>query len=451
MVVRIADRRYAGYTAVFIQDCVAHRIYDWRVGDTELRCGKIGGSGMGYITGNPAAPERPDKDSAVIEGVLTRHSRSVKEQEGKIEQRTEHWYAPGLGLYLKFVFYHVGEGTTTSRIFNLNRAEPDPALFRVPDGFTSRSSDCPAPPGAAESYSTIDGNWRLTGAWAEKLGRGIDINLSIDGNTIYGEGQFPMSCITADKSSVMGQEVSIEGEIGSDGTFILSNPCRMPPGIPARVVSIRGKLPTPDATQWSGSLSISAFTKTSNTPAECQGISADFVAKQFPVLNGMYEGTVRIDGSDEAYVTLELTQGKLTSTNRPYPFDHIIPLEAKITVAGSSNVPSGTFDASAQPQENNSVAGKTFQLQFLGGKDGASFEATGGFDPSDESRLTLNLFYNSRDEREAKMLTVASPVRTAGCTSERKDARQSLDCDDQIALPAKNCWPMLRLVREGYR
>jgi hypothetical protein len=91
----------------------------------------------------------------------------VKEAEEKIEQLTEYWYAPSLGLYLKFVFYNVGEGTTISRIFHLNRTEPDPALFRVPNGFTNRTSDCPAPAGASESYSTIDGNWRLTGAWAK--------------------------------------------------------------------------------------------------------------------------------------------------------------------------------------------------------------------------------------------------------------------------------------------
>jgi hypothetical protein len=396
------ELKYPGYMAVFIQDCVTHVLYDWTVGDgkrdMELRCGDMKRSGMGTVTDNTPAPLRPNEQVVLIEGVETRHSRSVREKEGKVELIYEHWYAPSLHVNLLQVTYGGDLGKTTHRIFNLKMDEPDAALFQIPDGFTSRSSDCPAPPGAAESYSTIDGNWRLTGAWAEKLGRGVDISLGVDGNRIYGEGQFPMSCVSGDKSSVMGREVSIEGGIASDGTFILSNPSRMPPDIPAHVVSIRGKLPVPDATQWSGSLRISAFTKTSNTPAECQEISADFVAMQFPVLNGVYEGTVRVDRNEEAYVTLELTQGKLASTNFPYPFDHVIPLAAKITASGSPSLPSDTFDASAQPQENNRVTGKTFQVQFLGGKDGASFGANGSIDPSDESRLTLNLVYATKDE-----------------------------------------------------
>jgi hypothetical protein len=391
------ELKYPGYTAVFIQDCVAHRVYDWRVGDTQLRCGKM--TGVGYVTDKTAAPERLDEHSAVIDGVLTRHSRSVKEDEGKIEQLTEHWYAPSLGLYLKFIFYRVGEGTTTSRILHLNRTEPDPALLRVPDGFTSRTGECPAPAGASDSYSTIDGNWRLTGAWAEKLGRTIDINLGVDGNTIYGEGQFPVSCVSGNRTSVMGRAVSVEGQIAPDGTFFLSNPRGMPSGVPARLVSVRGKLPAQGVTQWSGSFSISAFSKTSAPPAECQEMFGDFVAKPFPALNGVYQGTVRVDKNEEASITLEVAQGKLTSANRSYPSDRMIPLEAKITVSGSSSLPSNTFDSSAQPQENNKVTGKTFQLRFLGGgKDGASFEATGSFDPSDESRLALNLFYTTKDE-----------------------------------------------------
>jgi len=109
--------------------------------------------------------------------------------------------------------------------------------------------------------------------------------------------------------------------------------------------------------------------------------------------------TVRVDRNEEASITLEVAQGKLTSANRSYPSDRIIPLEAKITVSGSSSLPSNTFDSSAQPQENNEVTGKIFQLRFLGGgKDGASFEATGSFDPSDENRLALILFYTAKDE-----------------------------------------------------
>jgi hypothetical protein len=63
---------------------------------------------------------------------------------------------------------------------------------------------------------------------------------------------------------------------------ILRRMTHRPDGVPAHVVSIRGKLPAEGAVQWSGSFSISAFSKTSAPPAEYQEISGDFVAKHFP-------------------------------------------------------------------------------------------------------------------------------------------------------------------------
>jgi hypothetical protein len=139
-------------TGVTIQDCVVHHIYNWRIGDGDrvLSCGSM--EGVSYVTDKAAAAEGLDKDSAVIEGVLTHHSRLVKKQGQEIEQIYESWYAPSLYLYLRQVFDRPDTGKTTSRIFNLNMSEPDASLFQVPDEFTSRSGSCPAPRDASESH-----------------------------------------------------------------------------------------------------------------------------------------------------------------------------------------------------------------------------------------------------------------------------------------------------------
>jgi hypothetical protein len=140
------ELKYPGYTAVFIQDCGAQLLYNWTVGDTELRCGSLKNSGMGTVTDKTAAPLRANEDVVLVEGVVTRHSRSVREKDGKVELIYEHWYAPSLHLDLLQVVYGGDLGKTTDRIFNLNVEEPDAALFQVPEGFTSKTRDCPAKP-----------------------------------------------------------------------------------------------------------------------------------------------------------------------------------------------------------------------------------------------------------------------------------------------------------------
>ncbi len=141
------ELKYPGYTAVFIQDCVTHVLYDWTIGegkrDMELRCGDIKHSGMGTVTDNTPAPLRPNEQVALMEGIETRHSRLVRE-EGGVELIYEHWYAPTLHLNLLQVTYGGDLGKTTHRIFNLKMDEPDAALFQVPEGFTTKTLDCPA-------------------------------------------------------------------------------------------------------------------------------------------------------------------------------------------------------------------------------------------------------------------------------------------------------------------
>lgn len=148
-----SELKYPGYTAFFIQDCVIHVLYNWTVGDAKqdgvLRCGDLKHSGMGTVTDNAPAPLRPNEQVVLIEGVETRHSRSVREKEGKVELIYEHWYAPSLHIDLLQAVYGGDLGKTTDRIFNLKMDEPDAALFQVPEGFTTKTSDCPATPASS--------------------------------------------------------------------------------------------------------------------------------------------------------------------------------------------------------------------------------------------------------------------------------------------------------------
>jgi hypothetical protein len=140
------DLKYPGYAAVFLQDCVTQLIYNWRVGDTELRCGTMEHSGMGTVTDKTVPSLRPNEDVVLVEGVETRHSRSVRRKDGKVELIYEHWYAPSLHLDLLQAVYGGDLGKTTDRILNLKTEEPDAALFQIPEGFTTKTRNCPATP-----------------------------------------------------------------------------------------------------------------------------------------------------------------------------------------------------------------------------------------------------------------------------------------------------------------
>jgi hypothetical protein len=48
---------------------------------------------------------------------------------------SETWFAPELMLIISSEFFNPGSGETTSKIINLNRAEPDPVLFQPPFDF----------------------------------------------------------------------------------------------------------------------------------------------------------------------------------------------------------------------------------------------------------------------------------------------------------------------------
>ena len=53
----------------------------------------------------------------------------------------EAWTAPGLRLAVLTINDDPRSGTQTTEITDLNRAEPDPALFQVPEGYTIKDQN----------------------------------------------------------------------------------------------------------------------------------------------------------------------------------------------------------------------------------------------------------------------------------------------------------------------
>jgi hypothetical protein len=246
----------------------------------------------------------------------------------------------------------------------------------------------------------LNGNWRIS----QEPGPGVTpaFSLGVEGNTIYGEGGVSVSC----RGDSVGDNVFVRGQIADDGSFSLTNS-----SYPARrvTVSIQGKVPDKDLKEWSGTYTFAAVPP---NPAngDCPPVSRSFVATRFPLLKGIYSGTLQasFQGEKVTDVVLELEQGpEITPMMNPRPgkttsapvtnppFDHIIPLRAKITFSNSLHIPAQTWTTADPPAANSRMQGSTFDLHFTKDNDGNSLHVSGSFDPtrSDESHLQVDVIY----------------------------------------------------------
>jgi hypothetical protein len=74
---------------------------------------------------------------------------------------------------------------------------------------------------APERYSALNGNWHLTGGWEIPLqSPRLTLSMGVDGDKIYGKGDFQMNC--PDNHSGLGMSFEAQGEIASDGSFVLN-------------------------------------------------------------------------------------------------------------------------------------------------------------------------------------------------------------------------------------
>lgn len=96
--------------------------------------------------GGPPFRNQPDTEALgtqVMEGVVVegyRHTSTIPEgkagNDRPIAMTTEAWYSNDLKLVVLSITNDPRYGTNKTMVTNISRAEPDPALFRVPPGYT---------------------------------------------------------------------------------------------------------------------------------------------------------------------------------------------------------------------------------------------------------------------------------------------------------------------------
>jgi len=94
---------------------------------------------------NPAATKSEDLGTQTIQGVVTQGTRTTRTigaglqgNERPIEIATETWYSADLQAVVMSKTSDPRFGDSTYQLTNINRAEPDPALFVVPSDYTVR-------------------------------------------------------------------------------------------------------------------------------------------------------------------------------------------------------------------------------------------------------------------------------------------------------------------------
>lgn len=166
-------------TTIDILDFVTHTHYRWIVGD---------GTYMTSAMPEPKSPRRavPDADlpadAPMVEGVPTRHSRSVRGEAGSRET-VESWYAPKLQLAMVTQIDREGYGRTTFRFQKVSLSEPDAALFQPPAEMAAENRKAPPPPAVVsqkEPAAWYDSDPKFEKAMQETRDRGISVQEQLD-------------------------------------------------------------------------------------------------------------------------------------------------------------------------------------------------------------------------------------------------------------------------------
>jgi hypothetical protein len=245
----------------------------------------------------------------------------------------------------------------------------------------------------APDYSTIEGNWHLTGQapFTANLSQAPVLTLAIgrSGNTLYATGDAIVAC--PQSATWMGGPISGVGapataETGADGTFLFTN--ASDPLSPIQF-TIRGAAGPTGSSTWKGTYTIF------NAPSSLLHCdfhqSGEFTATAFPPLHGTFKGTITGPGFDSgASVDLQIAQGEptvvpggqtlasgLTSTTTFY-----IPLSGTIRIGGSPCFTTGAFTSDGQSE----IAGDRVRV-LATMNDGTAVSLIGWL--SDQSAVTL--------------------------------------------------------------
>jgi hypothetical protein len=98
---------------------------------------------IGAVVRKMPKPKTEDLGSQLIEGVRANGTRSTVTipagemgNERPIVSVTERWFSPDLGVVVMSKHSDPRMGTTTYRLTDVRRGDPDPTLFQVPPGYT---------------------------------------------------------------------------------------------------------------------------------------------------------------------------------------------------------------------------------------------------------------------------------------------------------------------------
>jgi hypothetical protein len=144
-------------TTIDIIDFVAHLHYRWTVGYSMATREEFS-----EATPRTNASEILPTNAPTIEGVPTRYSHSVTGKDEN-EKSIESWYSPDLKLAMLTIIDRPGIGKKTYRFVKVSQAEPDAALFRVPEGFTIQNSNQTPPPPVPTNPSALSAEDPLAG------------------------------------------------------------------------------------------------------------------------------------------------------------------------------------------------------------------------------------------------------------------------------------------------
>lgn len=232
------------------------------------------------------------------------------------------------------------------------------------------------------SGTAIEGNWHVVGGENQSQYPFLTLTLVVNGNMLYGSGNVGVSCASSDLPQIRAG-FSFTGQIGSDGSFTLSNS-----SLGSLQIAIRGKVPAAGSTTWAGTFSIS------NSPTQTSCIlneSGDFVASLYPPLSGTYAGKIvgQGFGSGITLVT-QVTQGPLSLTPVPggssLAIPLYIPLSATVSVSGSPCFSTGT--SAPLTMAPSTLNGDSFLLSYAM-NDGSNLQLQGWFTDSSESTLQV--------------------------------------------------------------
>jgi hypothetical protein len=274
-----------------------------------------------------------------------------------------------------------GDGCTIGLVFEPQRAFRLSAMLMflmlagLPTYAQGGTDAAPtSPPQSSIPPSALNGNWYIAGNRMKKQFPLLSIYLHVDGTQIVGHGWAQAVCLN-DPRNGAGGNLSLNGEIASDGTFTLRNGPRN-----TLQVEISGQVPEEGATTWSGE-----YTLTGDFSHECPAYrqANSFTATPLAALNGTFSGSLTLhyfqsappasadpEGS-QAHFSITVAQGAAASQTLKTGRVHFyLPLTGTIQVKGSSCFSHGQADPltysthGSVPSRYSTLGGDAVDLWF---------------------------------------------------------------------------------------